>query len=378
MVLACNVIIAHAKPLGFGLPSIGDGLTSSQSDLGTVSLYGFFLASGFLITESALRTSFWRYAWSRFLRVFPGLWVCLLVTALVLAPLAALYENGTLHGFWGHSQGPFHYLTTNWFGSMNQFPISGLLSGTPYGREGHGPSAFDGSLWTLRYDLVFYASIGALMVTGVLRRAPRALLLLTGVCYLLIVKDLVSASDWTTRPLPRGAIGPFPLLGYLAAQWMLYLGFLFLLGTVARLYAHRIPMHGSLATIAAALLGLSLWRGGFIAIGPPVVAYLVLYLAVALPSRVARLGRGRDYTYGIYIYGFPAQQLVVLFGGARWGLIPYIVFSLLGALALAVPSWHLVEAPAMRWKRRGKTSDPRLRGPVPDAAPVAATAGAPR
>ncbi|WP_329104986.1 acyltransferase [Micromonospora sp. NBC_01699] len=358
MALACGVIIAHAKPLGFGEPSIGWGFSSEQSDLGTMSLYGFFLVSGFLITESGLRHSFRQYAWARFVRVFPGLWVCLLVTALVFAPLVALYERGSLDGFWSHPDGPFDYLTTNWLASMEQFSISGLLTGTPFGQMMGGPSAFDGSLWTLRYDLAFYGIIAVLIATAVLRRAPRAILLLAAICYVFILRDLLTAPDWTSRPPQHGAVGPFPLIGSFAADWTLYLGFLFVLGAAARLYPHRIPMHGSLAALAAALLLASLTFGAFVAIGPPTIAYLVLYLAVALPQRLARFGRGRDYTYGLYIYGFPVQQIIALLGAAQFGLFGYIVLSLLGTLLFAVPSWHFVEGPAMRLKHRppvGKT-----------------------
>ncbi|MFK3985048.1 acyltransferase family protein [Micromonospora sp. NPDC050397] len=350
MAFACGVIIAHAQPLGFGQPSIGWGWSSGQSDLGTMSLYGFFLISGFLITESGLRHSLGRYAWARFVRVFPGLWVCLLVTALVLAPLVALYERGNLNGFWSHPEGPFDYLTTNWLASMEQFNISGLLAGTPFGGMVGGPSAFDGSLWTLRYDLVFYGVVAILIATAVLSRAPRAVLLMTAVCYALILRDLLGAADLTSRPAQHGAIGPFPLIGSFAADWTLYLGFLFLLGAAARLYPHRVPMHGSLAVLAAVLLAGSLSLGAFMAVGPPTIAYLVLYLAVALPQRLARLGRGRDYTYGLYIYGFPVQQVIALLGVAQFGLVGFIVFSLLGTLLFAVPSWHFVEGPAMRLK----------------------------
>jgi peptidoglycan/LPS O-acetylase OafA/YrhL len=352
MVLACAVIAAHSRPLGFGQPSIGANLSSGQSDLGTLALYGFFLTSGFLITESGLRSSVARFAWARFLRVFPGLWVCLVVTAFVFAPFAALYEHGTLEGFWSQPDGPWSYLRNNWLGSMNQYPISGLLAGTPYGRLGGGPSAFDGSLWTLRFDLAFYVAVGVLMVTGVLRWTARAVPLLAAGCYLFILRDLFAAPDWTSRPPARGAVGPVPLIGYLAADWALYLGFLFILGAVARLYLHRIPMHGSLAALATALLGVSLWRGAAMAVAPLMCAYLMLYLAVALPKRLGRIGRGRDFTYGIYIYGFPVQQIIALLGGARFGLLGYAVLSVLGSLVFAVPSWYLVEGPAIRLKDR--------------------------
>ncbi|MDG4810503.1 acyltransferase [Micromonospora sp. WMMD1120] len=350
LAMACGVIIAHAGPLGFGQANVGAATFGRQSDLGTMCLYGFFLISGFLITDSALRSTLRQYVRARVLRVFPGLWVCLLVTAFVFAPLAALYENGNLDGFWGHPEGPFDYVTTNILASMEQFPISGLLADTPYGQIVGGPSAFDGSLWTLRYDLALYAVVGILVVTSVLHRAPRAVLVLTVGSYALILADFLAAPTWTSRPAQHGAIGPFPLIGSFAADWTLMLGFFFLLGAAARLYAHRVPMTSELAVLAGVVLVGSLWLGGFFAVGLPAFAYLVLFAAVALPKRLSTISRRNDYTYGIYIYGFPVQQMVALFGGARFGMLGYIVLSLLGALLFAALSWHLVERPALGLK----------------------------
>ncbi|WP_328653869.1 acyltransferase [Micromonospora sp. NBC_00330] len=368
LAMACGVIVAHAGPLGFGQHNLGAGTFGRQSDLGTLCLYGFFLISGFLITDSALRSTLRQYVRARLLRVFPGLWACLLVTAFVFAPLVALHENGNLDGFWGHPEGPIDYVTTNVLASMEQFPISGLLADTPYGQIVGGPSAFDGSLWTLRYDLAFYGIVGILVVTSVLHRAPRAVLVLTAVCYALVLRDFFTAPTWSSRPPQHGAIGPFPLLGAFAADWMLMLGFLFLLGAAARLYAHRIPVTRELGVLAGVALVGSLWLGGFFAVGVPAFAYLVLFAAVALPKRLSGISRRHDYTYGIYIYGFPVQQMIALLGGARFGMLGYIVLSLLGALLCAVLSWHLVERPALgfktgsgraRHRRAGRTASPR-------------------
>ncbi|WP_434742427.1 acyltransferase family protein [Micromonospora sp. SH-82] len=367
--LAVGVIVAHAWPLGFGRPAPGHGLSSGQSDLGALSLYGFFFVSGFLITDSGLRSSFTRFVRARLLRVFPGLWVCLLVTAFAFAPFVALVERGTLRGFWSHPQGPVEYVRTNWFASMEQFTISGLLTSTPFGQVGGGPSAFDGSLWTLRYDLAFYAVVAVLIGTAVLSRAPRAVLVLTGGCYLLILRDVLTAPDWTSRPPAHGAVGPFPLIGSFAADWMLHLGFLFLLGAVLRLYAHRVPMDGRIATVAAVVTVGTLGWGGFYAFGLPAFTYLLLYVAVAAPDRFTRHLRRHDYTYGLYIYSFPVQQVIALLGGNRFGITAYVLLSVLGSLLFAVPSWHLVERPALRWKAAALPGRHRQRHhPVPTVA----------
>jgi peptidoglycan/LPS O-acetylase OafA/YrhL len=44
------------------------------------------------------------------------------------------------------------------------------------------------------------------------------------------------------------------------------------------------------------------------------------------------------------------QELLTMQGVPRWGIAAYTGLSLLGGLALAVLSWHLVERPALQFK----------------------------
>src|SRR6185295_16935599 len=104
LTLTVGVVIAHSQPIGFGWQPYGESLTRGQIEFGPLMLYGFFVLSGFLITGTALKGSWLRFLWRRVLRLMPGYWVSLLVTALGFAPLVAIIENGSLDGFWQHPQ----------------------------------------------------------------------------------------------------------------------------------------------------------------------------------------------------------------------------------------------------------------------------------
>ncbi|GAA2604232.1 acyltransferase [Dactylosporangium fulvum] len=373
--LAFAVLVAHAWPLGFGAGNPGLRQTHGQTDLGTLAVNGFFVLSGFLVTASAQRLGAARFAWHRFLRIFPGLWVCLLVIAFVVAPLISVITRGSLRSLFGHPAGPMQYAWGNWFGNPRQWGIGDLLTETPYGRLAHG-SVFNGSLWSLVYELSCYAGLIALIAAGVLRRSPGLVLVLAAGAYAVIVTDFVLAlpsSGLATHPLQRGILGPIPLVGYLNLQTVIYLGFLFLLGAVFQLYQHRVPIHPAPALAAAVVLASSMFVGGFYVFGYPAYAYLLIWAACALPPFLHRVGRERDYSYGIYIYAFPVQQSVALFGGARWGLVPYIVLSAAGALALAALSWHVVEKPALSLKHWSLRREVRR----PAESPVLVGAGRP-
>ncbi|MEU7586596.1 acyltransferase [Micromonospora sp. NPDC049230] len=351
--LAVGVVLSHSKPLGFGAADLGYTLTGRQTNVGTMAVYGFFVLSGLLITRSARRTGLIRYAWHRALRILPGLWVCLLITALVIAPLVALREHGTTAGYFdnpGEPGGPLAYLRGNWWTGVEQYGIHDLfIQSTPWGRK-TSTSVFNGALWSLKYEMFCYVVVGVLAATAVLRHARRFVLVLTVVLYLSILQDWVNTGQISGPASTAGWTFDAPLVGPMSFHYIVYLGFLFALGATFDLYRERVPISDVLGIGAAVALGLSLLVGGFFVIGLPAFAYLLVWLSVRLPRQVHWVGRKNDYSYGIYIYGFIFQQLMASLGWNRWGYVPFAAMSVAVAFAAAFLSWKLVEQPALRLK----------------------------
>lgn len=105
-------------------------------------------------------------------------------------------------------------------------------------------------------------------------------------------------------------------------------------------------MRGWIAALALVVLFLAPAAGPlcFKAVYPWCLAYLVLFAVYALPA--AGWAQRRDYSYGLYIYGFVVQQTIVHFvPGISPGAL--IAASLCVTLVLAIASWHLVEKPAL-------------------------------
>lgn len=359
--LALAVLVGHSWPLGAGRASPGLGFSGGQADIGALAVSGFFVLSGFLVTASAARLGFVRFAWHRCLRIFPGLWVCLLATAL-LAGCAATFHDAL--AFAWH----------NALGRPRQWGIGTLFSDNPYGTLTGGDSVVNGSLWSLPFELFWYAVFTALTACGVIRRSPRLILLLTAGAYAVLVSDFLHQLPTTPRtvPQPRGTFGPIPLFGALDTQTLVYLGFLFLLGASAQLYQHRVAIHPALAVTAGLVLLATLRFGAFHVLGYPAFAYLLLWAACTLPPWSHRIGRGHDYSYGIYIYAFPTQQVLAALGVHHWGLPVYIAASAAATTALAAASWHLVERPALRLRH---WTPPALLRTAHPAAPALVDAG---
>jgi len=339
VLFALLVLVDHSFPLG-GFNHGSDPMwswTKGQESFGGLAVAGFFVISGFLVTRSFEGSrSTGQFLWKRFLRIMPGFWVCLAVTVAVFAPLAYVHQYGTLRGYLhGHPDSPLRYLQANWWLSIGQFNIDGLLSSTPYQHSGF-PQAFDGSLWTLIYEAKCYLAVAVAGAIGLLVRGRIAILGITLFLWGVQVEQSIHAT------FLRGV----PVIG---DPNMVRLAFAFSLGALLYLYRAELPMSDLGAAVAAAVLVISLRTSSYSAVGVAAFAYVCLWAAVRLPF--ASYEKVGDFSYGIYIYAFPVQQLLALHRAYRFGLVPYMVLSGAGSLACAVPSWFLIERNALRLKR---------------------------
>lgn len=318
--LALAVVVSHSFPLGgFGSdPSLG-GL-----NLGTGAVCGFFAISGFLISASRERLAPAAFFRARALRILPGFWVCLLLTAFVTAPLA-----GWMAGSSWSPASSVSYVVKNVAVWRGQAVITGTLEHVPYGY------AWDDSLWTLPFEAMAYLVVMVLLVSAVRKhlRLVSTALFLFALVVVLVVSLRVEAGWIAPYIIARGSI----LAPYFVAGMVLYA------------WRDRVRVSPVLAVGAAVLLGVGLATGTTIVLAPLAFAYLMLYLGAVIPPRWAQRN---DISYGVYIYAFLVQQLLATAGFQHFGVLAFIIVSVIGAVALGWLSWLLVERPAMRFKPR--------------------------
>jgi peptidoglycan/LPS O-acetylase OafA/YrhL len=341
LVLAAVVVVSHWWPLG----GYGGLVHYGSSELGSIAVDAFFVVSGFLICGSRLVLGTGRFLWHRFLRIFPAFWVCLVLTAFGFGLIGWLRGHSGLAGYLttaGH--GPFGYVINNLTLDMRVWDILGTPSHVP------SPAVWDRSLWTLRWEFLCYLVIGLLGLVGV----PRRRRLMLGLGGLLWAAYLLHAQASSVAPelfRHQQSVSRFSLM--------------FLSGALFYLYRDRIPASGVLAAAAAAVVAGGYWYSHpELIVGPP-LAYLCVWLAARVPMP-AVLGRN-DFSYGLYIYAMPVQQLLAIYGVHRWGAAAYLALSLVGVAPFAVGSWFLVERRALALKnvQLGRRPAPALRGLVP-------------
>ncbi len=344
---ALLVIVSHSFPLGYAVANPLSEWTRGQTDLGRLAVSGFFVLSGFLVVGSARRTSMARFAWHRFLRIFPAFWVCLAVTALVLAPVLYLVRSKTLAGFSGHQPSAIGYVTIlldhDAAGRHRRPPPEHAV------RRFNGQEVLDGSLWSLRYELICYVVVLALMAAGATRRRPALMLLGFGVLVAVMAWAWVGQDRFGQGGVDLGLVR-WPVVAVVDLELLVPLAAVFLLGGLAASRAEVFPVDGRLAALAAAVMLLTMRFGGFDVLGILAFAYVVLWMATLRTPRVRSIGVRQDWSYGVYIYAFPIQQCLALVGLNRVGHVFYVAAAMGLSLLAGFVSWHLVEKRALGLK----------------------------
>ena len=317
LVLAVLVIVSHSWAIGrFGKePHFG------QFSLGGFAVAGFFTLSGWLITQSRMSSELPSYLWRRFCRVYPGYLVALLVVGFVFAPIGSAVSSGDYH----LSNG-FGYVMKNVTLNIRDYTVGSSLPSWSW-------PAWNGSLWSLRYEVACYIVIG-LVLTTVGRRWLKATSI-SGLAGLTIAFLIWQAAG------PRGMTFVPEFLG---------LAPFFFAGAVLFAFRDQVPLRGIYAATSVAFAIFVVWTGVTPTLAAIPIAYFLLWLGATLPAIFQRIGRENDLSYGAYIYAFPVQQLLALIGAAKFGVVFYIAVSVVSTLPLAAASWFAVERPANRWR----------------------------
>lgn len=328
LLLASLVIVSHAWPL----TGAGDEPEVGGQTLGGWAVGGFFVISGFLITRSRERRGLRKYFWDRFLRIYPAYLVALLVVAFVFAPVSLLATDGTTYD----PVDAVGYVVRNlplYAPRLFQDGIGdtvGPATGLPFSGIWNGP------LWTLFYEALCYVAVAVAVSVLPHRWLGPAMLgsaaVLTAGC-LVIYNTSATIPD----PLMRAVV----------------LGASFATGSAIYLYRRRLPLGARSAGVAFATLVVVCVVGQAAGLAAAPFGMVLLYLGAVLP--LSGVGSSYDISYGMYIYGWPVQVMVMLVAlhlgrePSMWINLPVVVLVTAG---LAWLSSHFVERPALRLKDR--------------------------
>jgi peptidoglycan/LPS O-acetylase OafA/YrhL len=324
---AMTVLFAHSVAV-LGLPPDREFFHQRIGfSLGEMGLDMLFVTSGFLVTASLVgRQDLIAYLWARILRVYPGMWVMLVLTVFVLAPALTTLPRGDYYT---------SALTWEYFRKCAtliggvRYSLPGVFENVPLKNE------FNGSLWTMPVEVRMYLYLAAIWVAFAVMPAAR-----------------IKAMRFVV-PLSAAALLAVVLSGRLtggAFNGANIRVFMFLYGSSLYLWRDRIPMSPRLLVgILAALVVASFDKTLFFVVYVACLAPLVLHLVYVPGGKIRSFNDWGDYSYGVYIYAFPVQQTLALLFPAM-SLAAMMASSAVVSVAIAIVSWKLIEERALGLK----------------------------
>ena len=321
LLLAIGIIAQHSHALSYDQETVTAFFRSPARAVVALILPMFFALSGFLVASSLERCkTLISFLSLRALRIVPALAIETTLSALLLGclftnlPLRLYFTDPYFASYFLNIIGKIHYLLP---GLFLDNPVRGVVNG---------------QLWTIPYELKCYIYLAAIALAGIAFR-KHLLLGLMIVAQIYIVNRFVLLDPQPWSPIAPGE--------------MLVLSFL--AGVTLFKWRDRLPWSLGLCVVcASAAMALLLIPNGDYFIAFP-VAYATVYLGLLSPPR-HKLVLSGDYSYGIFLYGFPIQQAVAMWPFMHewyWNFLataPVVAF-------IAVGSWWVIERPALNLRR---------------------------
>ena len=352
LAMALSVLVSHSYWLATGRSALEPLHAWTQHSLGEHAVQVFFFLSGVVVAQSLFKSrSLIDFASARVLRIFPALIACVLLTALVLGPLVT---GASLKAYFA-DQGVLAYIAKTISLSTGSAPLPGVFGGVPL------PRLVNLSLWTLKYEVICYALLAGFGFAAI--RFPACRNVMTA--GLAIVIALIFAG------------APKPIAGYTMADNIRYFILFFGAGTLAYLVRDRLVL--TWIALPPLFMAFAFAIGTRFAelTSALFLGYATLMIASLSLPRLRWFTNDQDYSFGVYIFACPIQQML-LDQRPGTGPLELTLVAICIVLPLAILSWQLIERPAMRLRPPLVAWIRRKAGLLEDRPAIAGTGRQPR
>lgn len=290
--------------------------------LGGFAVLVFFAVSGYLVTSSWYNDPHLiRFTLRRALRIWPAF---IAVIALTAFGLGSWVTSLATDEYLRHAD-TRGYLSNIWFVGKGALP--GVFEQNPL------PSAVNGSIWTISYEVLCYVVLAGAGVLGILRiRTVSLMVILAIVIWYEFKRGPDFHSDWKLK---------YEMMAYFLAGAAIFM----------------LQTHWSkrpLTWLAVVLtIGLSLWFSGLRYLAfLTTVPYLIICLGTRSSPVFRQFGHWGDPSYGMYLMAFPIQQTTIQLLLPSVGFAGTMSLAILCTTILAYASWHGLEKRALKLKPR--------------------------
>ena len=330
LLAATFVLIGHSAPILLNRPLDWDPYRQLLGiGIHFIGVLIFFVLSGFLVTHSwYARKNIFSFLSARVLRIFPALIGVVLLSVFVLGASLTTYSLGD----YLFSETTGKYLQDMTLYRMYYY-LPGVFENNPIG------SSVNGSLWTLPYEFTCYLFLALLGLLAAFKNKWG---------YLVFTVALTLGYILWEAPLNRIVI---PILGIDFKNFLPLLPY-FMAGSVYYHFRNSFSMGWAgwlLCCAAIVLIKFEYLPNLLYAFLFP---FFIFQFAFSQKINLYHAGKFGDFSYGLYLYTFPVQQLIVWFLPVKINTVWMIFLSLLCTLPFAVLSWYCIERPALKLKGR--------------------------
>jgi peptidoglycan/LPS O-acetylase OafA/YrhL len=306
---------------------------------GMYGVYVFFVLSGFLITRSKLTsTSTISYLWKRFLRVYPAYFGSITIVVLLAAPF-----------FSSEAIANYYLRKSVWDGILN-----GLVFNTEdyyvygvsfYRSDSNLGNTLNSVLWTIQTEVLLYVCIAILHALRLLRMEMMALIAILAILAHLS-KSYLFTNLWDYAYLNWWGL-TVGAPGFFTGAFLYFL-----------IQNHRprrnIALGLAVASLILPCLNLSSflpWSASSSQLFAFLSAYPILWLGYKDAPKLGAWTRFGDLPYGLYVFGWPVQQVLRALLGEGWSGWAFFAVCFPVAVVAAWLSWTLIESRALRYRK---------------------------
>lgn len=324
------VVLAHIVVLS-GVESFQKYSSFFNSYL---SVTAFFCISGFLITQSYLRTDFLiNYFKKRAARLLPA-YLLVLICSVTLLSFTSEYN---LKEFYTHPQLYTYLLANLSFLNFVQPALPGVFLNPDM------ESAVNGALWTLKVEVSFYIAIP--FIIYIINKSSRKFIPI----FLLYSISIVYRTGLEHYAASSGS----EFYNIIARQFPGFISY-FASGIAFYYYSDFLLSKKKCFFLIGVLIYLFEREFGLEILTPFALSLMIFTFAYSF-KYFNNFGKHGDMSYGIYIYHFPIIQTARYYNLFN-RFNPYVVSIILIAIVLIISfiSWHKVEKPFLdRIKSKG-------------------------
>ncbi len=303
-------------------------VSNQRLDFAFLGLCIFFSISGYLIAKSAdTSPSFKSYLWKRFLRIQPLLIFVCILSIFIVGPI---FTSLSLRSYFNNINSYTYF--------RNIMPLFGIQFQLPNVFSNNiGEAGINGSLWTLIVEERLYLIVGMLFL---LKRKKQNLFV-----YFVAILNFVY--------LLHHSFFNSNLINYLNGGHVFY-ALMFLNASCFYILKIAFIKQSNVYLFSIIIIAL-LFFTRYFSFNQSIQVLLIPFLINAIAHIKAptnHIGKYGDFTYGIYIFSFPVQQMLIASKTLNENPYELFFFTLMIVIPIAVLSWHFIEKKMLSLKWR--------------------------